>query len=163
MITMRRARSDDHDFMAAMLLEAFTWSPELPRLSIDEMLRDPHISLYIDDWGREGDAGVVAENAAGAPVGAAWYRFFTDELHGFGYIDAATPEITIGVCAEARGQGTGRRLLEALLDVARETGVDALALSVEPTNIPARTLYERLGFEPVGQVRGSWTMRRLIG
>jgi ribosomal protein S18 acetylase RimI-like enzyme len=145
-----------------MLLEAFTWSPELPSLTVEEMLADPHISLYVDSWGRVGDAGVVAEDESGRPLGAAWYRFFTEDSHGYGWIDAATPEITLGVVADARGHGVGRKLMEALIDVARESGVVALGLSVEPTNIPARILYERLRFVRVGQSGGSWTMRLAV-
>jgi ribosomal protein S18 acetylase RimI-like enzyme len=37
---------------------------------------------------------------------------------------------------------------------------DALSLSVEPTNLRAIALYERLGFARVGENGGSWTMRR---
>jgi ribosomal protein S18 acetylase RimI-like enzyme len=64
---------------------------------------------------------------------------------GFGFVALDVPELTIGVVAEARGRGIGRRLLERLIADARERGVARLSLSVELDN-PAMALYEHLGF-----------------
>lgn len=47
---------------------------------------------------------------------------------------------------EMRGQGTGRVILDALLDHAREHGATAVWANVRT---PARTLYERAGLEVV--------------
>jgi GNAT superfamily N-acetyltransferase len=97
----------------------------------------------------------VAEEAA--PVGAAWLRFLPEDEPGYGFVDARTPELTIGVVAACRGRGVGRRLLLGLLDAAREEGVERVSLSVEPDN-PAMRLYERVGFVPVGVNGGAVTM-----
>jgi ribosomal protein S18 acetylase RimI-like enzyme len=48
-------------------------------------------------------------------------------------------------------------LLAALVAAAREHGLAALSLSVEPDN-RARHLYERFGFQEVGTEGGSLTM-----
>jgi ribosomal protein S18 acetylase RimI-like enzyme len=135
-----------------MLYEAFAWrgDPRFPPL--DEALARPEIARYVDGWGRAGDVGVVAHG----DVGAAWVRLFTDDDHGYGFVAADIPELSIGVAKEARGRGVGTALLEELL-----TRVGNVSLSVETDN-PAVRLYERLGFVRVGYVGTSWTMQRLI-
>jgi len=98
---------------------------------------------------------VVAE--VGHPVGTAWLRLFTASDPGYGFVNVATPEVSMGVVREWRGRGIGARLLDALVTAAREADLTALSLSVEPDNY-ARRLYERVGFRQVGQVGGSLTM-----
>lgn len=51
----------------------------------------------------------------------------------------------------------GARLLDTLVQAAREDGLTALSLSVEPDKY-ARRLYERFGFQPIGHVGGSLSM-----
>ena len=53
----------------------------------------------------------------------------------------------IGVVPAARRQGLARRLMEAVLDAARERGLSAIQLEVLEQNEPAFRLYEDLGFE----------------
>ncbi len=56
-----------------------------------------------------------------------------------------------GICvaADARGQGVGTALIEALARDARARAYAELRLDVIDTNIRARALYERLGFRAV--------------
>jgi ribosomal protein S18 acetylase RimI-like enzyme len=55
------------------------------------------------------------------------------------------------VAPEARGNGTGRRLLEASIDAARNAeGIELIDLGVVPSDGPARSLYRSVGFEPWG-------------
>ena len=69
---------------------------------------------------------------------------------GYGFVDEGTPEVSLGVRAEARGRGVGTSLLTALVREAGRRGLAALSLSIEPDN-PAVRLYERLGFQIVDQ------------
>jgi len=61
-----------------------------------------------------------------------------------------------------RGKGVGHRLLERLIEIAREIGYHKMALSTFPTNTGGVKLYERLGFSRVGVYReqgmldGTW-------
>ena len=58
-----------------------------------------------------------------------------------------------GICvaAEARGQGVGTLLLRAIKDEAQRLGMHEVQLDVINTNPRARTLYEREGFQAIGQ------------
>ena len=118
---------------------------------------DPHGARYTDGWGREGDAGVVAMGD-GRPVGAAWYRLFSADEPGYGFLDEATPEVSIAVDPAFRGRGVGTALLDALCERARGDGLPALSLSVERDN-PARRIYERRGFVEVEGTADACTMR----
>jgi [ribosomal protein S18]-alanine N-acetyltransferase len=148
---------NDARFLREMLYEAAAWRPGYTR-PFAEVLSDPALSRYVEGWGRAGDVGLIAEDEAGARVGAAWYRLFTDDEHGYGFLSPSIPEITIGVSRAVRGRGIGTTLLAALIECARQSGHPALSLSVEEDN-PAVRLYERLGFLRVGQVANAWTMR----
>jgi ribosomal protein S18 acetylase RimI-like enzyme len=146
---VRSAEPADLPFLRAMVYEAAFWRPGRPRPPLDEALADRALACYIDGWGRVGDAGVIASDDAGEPVGAAWYRLFPPDEPGFGFVDEGTPELSIAVVTQARGRGVGTALLGALFARARDDGFGALSLSVEADNA-ARRLYERHGFVPVG-------------
>lgn len=138
-----------------MLVEAAFWRADGPHRSVDDVSRQPELAHYVAGWPRPTDLGVVAE--VGHPVGTAWLRLFTAGDPGYGFVNVATPEVSMGVVREWRGRGIGARLLDALVTAAREADLTALSLSVEPDNY-ARRLYERVGFRQVGQVGGSLTM-----
>jgi ribosomal protein S18 acetylase RimI-like enzyme len=152
-----RANAADEDFLWLMLVEAASWRPGGPRLSVSEAAANPSEALYVQSWGRTGDAGVIAE-VAGTSAGAAWWRFYTEEHHGYGFIEPAVPEVSIAVAEGMRGRGVGGALLTALIERARHEDLRALSLSVEVDN-PALRLYQRLGFTSVELVGNSWTMR----
>ena len=114
------------------------------------------VQRYVMTWGRPGDAAVIAYDEAGN-VGAAWYRLFKEREPGYGFVDEQTPELTIAVVPSRRGKGYGEDLLAALLAQAKSEGFAQVSLSVEPDN-PALRLYQRYGFEKVGESGASWTM-----
>jgi GNAT superfamily N-acetyltransferase len=134
-----------------MLHHAYYWRENAPEME------DLPVSRYVLGWGRRGDAAVIAIDDYW-PVGAAWYRLFSRDEPGYGFVDEKTPEISIAVVPNKRGSGHGSQLLDALIERAREDGYKALSLSVEPDN-PALHLYERMGFRKVGETGGSWTMK----
>jgi ribosomal protein S18 acetylase RimI-like enzyme len=57
-----------------------------------------------------------------------------------------------------RRQGIGAALVEALAGRARGAGVRRLTLRVLATNVPARALYEHLGFEVEGVLREAFLL-----
>ena len=50
------------------------------------------------------------------------------------------------VVPDRRGQGLGRALMQAAIEVARERGADRMDLGTSEDDIAARALYESLGF-----------------
>ena len=62
-----------------------------------------------------------------------------------------------GVQAELRGKGVGRALVENSLKTAREKGFRGLQYNaVVATNTTAIHLYESIGFERIGMIRGGY-------
>lgn len=114
-------------------------------------LADQRNTSYIDGWPREGDLGVVAmvvEEASRwepVPVGAAWLRYFTSGDHGYGFIAAQVPVLTIGVEKAQRGRGVGTALIRRLLHVAAEVGIERVSLGVKRGSCTV-SRYEREGF-----------------
>lgn len=107
------------------------------------IVRHPQLKRYVEHWGNGNDLGFGAfgENKL---IGAAWLRLLTGDNKGYGYWRDDTPELTIALVPEFRGQGIGTRLLQTLLDAAASR-FRSVSLSVDKDN-PARHLYERFGF-----------------
>lgn len=142
---IRELTRRDLPFLREMLLEAVFWRrPRKKRYPAFVVLRHPKLAKYHRGWGRPGDAGLVAVED-GRRIGAVWYRLFTDEEHGSGYIDPQTPELAIAVVADRRSAGVGRALMEAVHELARRKGIERMGLSVERDNYSKR-LYESLGY-----------------
>lgn len=155
-IAVQRLGPDDGEAVQMALYLALSWNdpPGIP--DRETVMAHPEVAIYHDGWGREGDVGIRAVHQERL-VGVAFARVFTEEQHGHGYVDAQTPEVGIGVAREYRGQGIGRRLMEALAEAARAEGVLRLSLSVNNQN-PAKRLYESLGYTVVADDRNATTM-----
>ena len=158
---IRPAAADDLGFLREMLYEAASWNPDWPRESMEEVLAEPVLSRYVLGWGRDGDAGVVAE-IDGTPVGAAWHRLFMRDEPGYGFVADDVPELAIAVAPLHRRRGIGGTLLDSLIERARKDGRPALSLSVAAHN-RSRLMYERAGFSKVSATWSPagehWTMR----
>lgn len=61
----------------------------------------------------------------------------------------------MGIMPSYRGQGLGRRLIEATLQAARDAGIERVELSVHADNSRAIALYEKVGFVREGLARRS--------
>ncbi len=156
MAQIRQGDAKDLEFLKEMLFEAFFWDPSVPRPSFAAFRDDPEFRKLLSGWERRGDRAVISEEN-GVRTGAAWLRLWTPDLHSYGFVNAATPEIGMAVRMDYRRRGLGRRLLDSLIQTAREDGFPALSLSVSPLN-SARRLYESVGFRKVGESGTSWTL-----
>jgi predicted N-acetyltransferase YhbS len=145
-ITLRPARPGDHADVARIVFDAFGWvarehnfPPDFPvREAADGMAR---MALSHPKW-----FGVVAE-VGGRVVGSN----FLDERDAI----AAVGPITVD--PDVHCKGVGRRLMQAVIDRARESGAPGTRLVQEPHNTVSLPLYASLGFdvkEPLALMTG---------
>jgi GNAT superfamily N-acetyltransferase len=155
-VNIRPATQADDEFLKTMLYEAARWNPDWPREPMEEVLDEPVLRRYHEGWGRPGDGGVIAELER-MPVGAVWYRQFTDDEPGYGFVDEKTPELSVAVQPLHRRKGIGHALLHSAMVQAREEGFQSLSLSVAVHN-RSRMMYQRAGFHRVSEDGDHWTM-----
>jgi len=131
-VNLREARPEDVSGLVTLEREAFgpaAWSEASLRSELAGVPRTRHV--------------VVAEDESG--------------LVGYGVLLAVgdTADVTrLVVAPDRRRQGTGRRLLTALLAAARDRGCTAVLLEVAADNTAARALYGAARFEVVATRRG---------
>lgn len=123
--SLRAMREDDLDEVVAIELRAypFPWTRGIFR----DCLRAGYPAWLVEE------AGVIA---------------------GYGVLSVAADEAHIlNVCTapEAQGRGHGRRLLRALVQLARGHGAQRLFLEVRPSNPQAIALYHAEGFNEIGR------------
>jgi GNAT superfamily N-acetyltransferase len=152
-LVIRRGDKLDVPFLRSLLGFAYNWH-------IAAFDTEVSLSRYVDAWGREGDAALVATES-GHAVGAAWFRLFRETLHGYGFIDEQTPELTAVVIPTRQGQGIGQQLVTALLERARADGHAAVSVSVRRGHHDDE-LYRELGFEQVREEGETLTLRRSL-
>lgn len=67
--------------------------------------------------------------------------------------------LSIGVLETHRGKGIGTELVQRALEYLHSSGVRTVKLEVRPDNVPARRIYEKMGFVGVGEFhdsQGQW-------
>ena len=154
---VRPAVQADGAFLGDMVVEAANWRQGGGARPKHQLLTEPEHSRYVSGWMRPSDAGFIALDGAGDPIGAAWYRLLPRSDPGFGYVGTGVPELIIGVRPIWRAHGVGRALLQALTQQARADGYARLSLSVERDNF-AVTLYRSEGFAVTQSGMGRDTM-----
>ncbi|APH56183.1 Ribosomal-protein-S18-alanine acetyltransferase [Granulibacter bethesdensis] len=82
----------------------------------------------------------VAGEHATEPVGFVLFRTIFE----------ACEILTLAVAPYCRRQGIGDLLMRTAMKRAADQGAEHMLLEVETTNLPARTLYDRLGFSAIG-------------
>jgi [ribosomal protein S18]-alanine N-acetyltransferase len=128
---------DDRDAIAVLLRQTYVEGDMSPD-DIASLTND-----YVAGWIRQAasaDGGVLFGARAG------------HELVGYAMLEPgggrpAIGALSLSVLRLYRRKGLGERLMQALLaEVWRRGKIDEVWLSVEPSNLPARRLYEKLGF-----------------
>jgi ribosomal protein S18 acetylase RimI-like enzyme len=147
-LKIRPAGVSDLPFLSDMIFEAGAASEAFRKMGKKKTLTLPAVIYFLENFGRDGDFGFIAE-LDGKPVGAAWARLFSEEQKSYGFISTEIPEFAIAVVPELRASGVGTKLMERLLEEARNLKIPALSLSVYRSN-PALRLYERFGFCDAG-------------
>ena len=131
MLTVRRARNDDAASIRSLLGElGYSLEPERATAAVRALLADPaHVVLLATDDDRA--VGYVNAN-------------FRLQLHHTAEV-ATIDELVVS--AACRGEGIGARLVEEVVEIARDRRADVVELSSHVTREAAHRFYERLGFE----------------
>jgi len=148
---IRPLTPEDEPILWEMLYQALQ-THEGQTAPAPEIVRRPEFARFVEDWGREGDAGFLAHDSAqkSQVLGAVWCRACLTEH------DAA-PELAFTVTSGHRRRGIGAALLTQWVRANSEQS--RVLLRVAPTS-PAVRLYERFGFSVVAQTDTSVTMQR---
>ena len=151
-VLLRPAGRADLPFLRALFgdlrrpeLAAAGWPEDLRRAFCDNQFALQHRSFVAHFPGAEFFLVLLH----GAPVGRL-------------YVDRTGPVIhlvEIALLTTARRQGIGGWLLDSLKAAVRRSAAEALTLQVDSRNLAARRLYERAGFQSVGENGGRLQMR----
>jgi len=125
-VTIAAMRLDDLDIVQAIERASFSspWPPNAYRSELETNRLASYLVARVD-------GEIVA-------YGGMW--LMVDEAH----------ITTFAVHPDWRRQRIGERLLLAFLDMAVDRGAREATLEVRLSNLPARRLYEKYGFRPVG-------------
>jgi ribosomal protein S18 acetylase RimI-like enzyme len=138
-LIIRDIKPIEYCFLKEMLYQAIFVADKkivLPR----EIIEQPELRKYIQDFGKTGDLCLVAEQY-GKLLGAIWIRF----IKGYGFVDNETPELSMAVLNGYRGKGIGKQLLTAMIDKLKEKRLKRISLSVDRENY-AYGFYKKHGF-----------------
>jgi len=138
-----------------MLYEAIFQPDEtnqLPR----EVIQQPELSVFINNWGQPDDLCFVAE-VDEKIVGAVWTRILAGDIKGFGNIDDKTPEFAISLYKECRNKGIGTALMKQMLQKLKAGGYKQTSLAVQKENYAVR-MYKNVGFEIVAELEEEYLM-----
>ncbi len=111
-------------------LEKLCFSEPWSERQLLETMEDPKGVLY-----------VAVQDDDGQVLGYAGLH----DIVGEGYVD------NIAVFPQFRGQGIGEALTRALIEYMRCAALEFLTLEVRASNLPAISLYEKLGFRQEGR------------
>lgn len=147
MTQIRPLTSDDQEQLWNWFHIAL-WDPPPAGLRPREVLQNPGVRIYVENWGQPGDVGVIAM-LDGTDIGACWMRLLPAGV-GLASVDEHTPQLGIALLPEHQHKGHGSRLMLAAFVAAGSAGYRQVSLTVHPEN-PAIALYERCGFRKIGE------------
>ncbi|MFC1579694.1 ribosomal protein S18-alanine N-acetyltransferase [Thermodesulfobacteriota bacterium] len=91
------------------------------------------------------------------PISHMWALLTDNQLVGyicFWLFDREIQLINIAVHRDERGKGLGHHLMTSMIETGFSKGSQYIWLEVRISNLPAKRLYNRLGFEEIGRRRG---------
>ena len=118
--------------------------------NIDEMLKIEKKAFashwnkqtFVDELSAENGYYIVAKED-GKILGYTGFRYVLDEAH----------ITTLAVHHKHRKKGIGGKLIEKLINDARERGLKKLYLEVRQSNVPAQKIYKKHGFKVLDRRR----------
>ena len=140
------------DFLYEALYQPNKANP-IPR----EVIKNPKISVYIDNFGEQEDDYCLVADLGGKLVGAVWVRILAGEIKGYGNIDEKTPEFAISILENYRNLGIGTQLMKTMIDYLRKNNYEQTSLSVNKENYAVK-LYKNVGFEIIKENKDDYLM-----
>lgn len=131
------------DLDAVMAIEVQSYSHPWSRGNFIDSLAAGHLSGLVPASPATAITDAAADEGE-CPLGYFVAMVAVDELH----------LLNITVAPRHRGRGHGRALLEVVVAAALARGLHSVWLEVRASNERARQLYQRQGFNTVGQRRG---------
>jgi len=160
-INLSLATESDSTFLKAMLYEAVFWRKNANTPTLQEFLNNSDFDESLRDWGqRTGDTAVIAK-LNGENIGAAWFRYWTDEINDRGYIKTDIPVLIISIKNGFRNRGVGQLLIEEIFQQAISQNIANISLRVATDNV-AFKLYTKMKFKPEIDHGDSITMLKTI-
>jgi len=152
---IRKIQPSEIKLLSDFLYEAIFQRDENNRLP-REIINQPEIKVFIDNFGKPDDYCLVAE-IEGKIVGAVWTRILAGEVKGFGNIDEHTPEFAISLYKEYRGKGIGTELMKSMLQLLKDKGYKRTSLAVQKDNYAVK-MYQKVGFEIIKETDEEYVM-----
>lgn len=145
---IRKMKREEIPLLEIFLYEAIFQRPNAEKMP-ENVIYQPELYVYIDDFGKESDRCFVAEYNSQV-IGAVWTRILSGEIQGFGHLNDQTPEFAISVLEDFRGQGIGMKLMRHMLLELANAGYSQTSLAVQKDNY-ALAMYQALGFKIVAE------------
>ena len=159
-IQIRRIRTTEIKFLEDMLYEAIFMPEGQPRLP-RSIIKEPSLSKYIKNWGKDNSDIALVAQIKEKLVGAIWVRIFSESDKGYGFINETIPELGMAIYSEYRNKGIGKRLIQEMELILQENDLKAVSLSVDKANY-AFKFYRKEGFETVYETETSATMIKYL-
>lgn len=144
-VLIRKLYSKEVGLLKDFLYEAI-FIPEGVKPPARDIVEQPELRLYYDDFGQSPADHCLLAEADGRIIGAVWTRIMND----YGHVDDETPSFAISLFSEYRGQGIGTRLMKEMLSLLKEHGYRQASLAVQKANYAVR-MYRNVGFEIIDE------------
>lgn len=142
---IRNIEKNEYKLLDDFLYEAIFIPTGVEKPNRDIIYKD-ELQVYIKNFGcNKGDYCLVAE-VDNKVIGACWTRIMND----YGHIDNNTPSFAISIYEEYRGQGTGTKLMEKMLNILKLEGYKKASLAVQKMNYAVK-MYKNVGFEIIDE------------
>jgi len=132
-IVVRLMTMDDLD--GVMLVELDSFRTPWSRSAFEDELSQNRLARYL----------VAVDNEAIIGYAGTW--LVINEAH----------VTNVAVSGQRRREGIGRLLMEKLMELSRDSGMDSMTLEVRVSNEAARHLYQQLGFVEAGLRKNYYT------
>ena len=154
---IREMTETEYPLLNDFLYEAI-FIPEGVEAPPKSIINLPELQVYVSGFGTQKDDKALAAEIGGMVVGAVWVRIMDD----YGHVDDRTPSFAISLYKEYRGLGIGTAMMRKMLEVLKGCGYEKASLAVQKANYAVR-MYEKVGFEIVGENEEEFIMVRRLG